>query len=200
MSATDDGQMERPAFLEGAANTAPHPVRWRLATILAERPLSAAELAAGTGMSADKVRRHLRALRAEGVLEVVEERRRRNTAEQVYRLKLDFGLAIEDYAQTDFETRRRINGAVLKVALREATRSLVTAPTRRALERVDVCVTRVPLSVDEQGWTELAEIHAEAFGKVMALRERTEARLRKSGEEPIPAASVVLCFEVSPTP
>ena len=59
---------------------------------------------------------------------------------------------------------------------------------------------RVPLAVDEQGWSELTRIHEEAFQKVMELRERTETRLLGDDEVAIPAVSVQLCFEVIPNP
>ncbi|MBS1878912.1 MAG: hypothetical protein JST31_05325, partial [Actinobacteria bacterium] len=54
--------------------------------------------------------------------------------------------------------------------------------------------------VDEEGWTELAQIHEECFLRVMELRDRVEARLQEDDVEPFRATSLIVCFEVSPRP
>jgi DNA-binding transcriptional ArsR family regulator len=60
------------------------PVRARLLAALRE-PGSATSLAAGTGMSRQRVNHHLRALEAHGLVELVEERRKGNMTERVLR-------------------------------------------------------------------------------------------------------------------
>jgi DNA-binding transcriptional ArsR family regulator len=60
------------------------PVRARLLAAL-RVPGSATSLAAGLGMSRQRVNHHLRALEAHGLLELVEERRKGNMTERVLR-------------------------------------------------------------------------------------------------------------------
>jgi DNA-binding transcriptional ArsR family regulator len=67
-----------------AAAVALDPVRARLLAALRE-PGSATSLAAGTGMSRQRVNHHLRALEAHGLVELVEERRKGNMTERVLR-------------------------------------------------------------------------------------------------------------------
>jgi DNA-binding transcriptional ArsR family regulator len=67
-----------------AAEVALHPVRSRLLAELAEGG-TASGIAAKLGLTRQKANYHLRALEANGLVELVEERRNRNTTERVMR-------------------------------------------------------------------------------------------------------------------
>ena len=67
-----------------AATAALHPMRARLLAELAE-PASAAQLAQRVGLSRQKVNYHLRLLEGAGMVELVEERKRRGCTERVMR-------------------------------------------------------------------------------------------------------------------
>ncbi|MBS1878553.1 MAG: winged helix-turn-helix transcriptional regulator, partial [Actinobacteria bacterium] len=97
--------------------------------LLSDRPMSANELAEQVEINPSAIRRHLREMRAAETIEVVEVRRRRGTAEQVYGVCADFILSEAERAEASPDTRRRLDGYVLKVALGEALRSLVSNPT-----------------------------------------------------------------------
>ena len=160
--------------------------------------MSAGELAKVVELEPSAVRRHLRAMEAAAAIEVVEVRARRGAGEKVYALRSDFILSEEERAEISLEVRRRIDGYTLKVGLGEALRSLVSSPTASSQGRADNCLTRIPMVLDEEGWSELARIHYDAYLKVMELRERVERRLRGRDEEGIRATSLILCFEVTP--
>ena len=183
------------AFASGAIK---HTIRWYFATLLSDRPMTATELGAVVEMTPNAVRRHLRAMEEAEAIEVVEVRARRGAGEKVYALRSDFILSEQERAELSLEVRRRIDGYTLKVGLGEALRSLVSSPTASTQGRADNCLTRIPMVLDEEGWTELARIHYDSYLKVMELRERVEGRLASSGEDGIRATSLILCFEVSP--
>ncbi|MEV0395780.1 ArsR/SmtB family transcription factor [Polymorphospora rubra] len=67
-----------------AAEVSLDPVRARLLAALAE-PGSATSLAAGVGLTRQKINYHLRALERHGLIELVEERRKGNCTERVMR-------------------------------------------------------------------------------------------------------------------
>lgn len=186
---------ERPGAI--AAGASDHPIRWFFATLLSDQPMSAVELAEIAEMKPSAVRRHLRAMRAAEVIEVVEVRQVRNSQEQVFGLCADFLVTEDERAELAPAVRRKIDGYTLRVALGEALRSMRSSTG--AEERLDHCLTRVPLELDEEGWAELAQIHLESYERVMEARERARERMQGGNVgEPIRATSLILFFEVSP--
>jgi len=175
-----------------------HPVRWYIAMLLSDRPMSAHQLALLVEMTPGAVRRHLREMEKAGAIGVADLRTRRGAAEKIYELRSDFILSEEERAELSLEQRRRIDAYILKVGFGEALRSLVSKPTASSQGRADSCVTRIPMVLDEEGWAELARIHLETYLKVMDLRDRIEQRLQQAGEEGFRATSLLLCFEVTP--
>lgn len=67
-----------------AAEVSLHPVRSRMLAVLAEEG-TASGVAAKLGLTRQKANYHLRELEAHGLVELVEERRKRNTTERVMR-------------------------------------------------------------------------------------------------------------------
>jgi hypothetical protein len=61
--------------------------------------------------------------------------------------------------------------------------------------RLDRFLTRVPVLLDRQGWTELMEIHQEAFDATLAVQKETTKRLRDGGQA-IEGTSVQTFFEL----
>jgi DNA-binding transcriptional ArsR family regulator len=172
-----------------------HPVRWMLATILAEKSASAAELAKKIDMPIVKVRRHLRAMNEEGVIEQVEERSRRGAGERFYATRAELFVDEEEFGDLTYGQRRQLTAYILKICLSEASRALVTKPTKKSLDRLDNVVVRVPLCIDEEGWTELAQIHREAYDRVIELRSKIAGRLKDRDEEGFRAMSIIMWFE-----
>lgn len=189
---------KRPADGLVASGGHKHPVRLLIAGLLGDRPMSANDLAEVVEMKPSAIRRHLREMRAANVIEVVDVRRRRGTAEQVYGACSDFIVTDEEWALLSPDQRRRVNGYILKIALGEAGRSLVSSSPTGSQERPDTCLTRVPMLVDEEGWTELARMHSAFYLRVMETRGRIEERLADGASEPFRATSLIACFEVSP--
>jgi hypothetical protein len=79
---------------------------------------------------------------------------------------------------------------------------VVTGELDRAVEndtfdaRIDRHLSRTPVILDEQGWSEMMKIHLDAFLASLEVRDRAEERLKHSGEEGIRGRSVQVFFEV----
>ena len=61
--------------------------------------------------------------------------------------------------------------------------------------RPDAHLTWTPLEFDRQGWEELTAHLDAAFAELDGIRERAQARMEETGEEPIPATVALLGFE-----
>ena len=172
----------------------------QLATLLSERPASAAGLAEATGIAPARVRRLLRQMRADGMIESVEEHGRRGTVEHFHAVAGALYIDDDELGELSLDERRQMNGYILKLALTEATRSLVTQPLDRNLERLDGTLARLTMRTDEEGWRELAELHRECLDRLLVLHDRIAERLEKKEEEGFKATSVILLFESETAP
>lgn len=179
----------------GDAGSAEDSERLAIAAEIAEVPKSAAQVADATGLPLARVRRHLREMREEGLIESVMRKSKRGTAEHFNFLVGGLLQDVEGLAELSPAERRRLHGNILRLILTEATRALVTHPTDSGLNRVDVAVVRTPIVTDEAGWQELAKLHREFFDRILEVRERIADRLADEGEEGFKVSSVQLLFE-----
>lgn len=178
-----------------ADGNAEDPERLRISAELAEAAKSPAQIAEATGLPLVRVRRHIRQMRDEGQIESVVRKSKRGAVEHFYFLVGGLLKEGDDFAKLSPEERRKLHGGILKIILTEASRALVTHPTDRGVERLDVAVTRIPIITDEAGWEELAKLHREFYDRILATRERIGERLEEEGQEGFKATSVILLFE-----
>jgi DNA-binding MarR family transcriptional regulator len=171
------------------------PEQLLIVTELSEAPKSAAQLAEMTEIPPARIRRHIRQLREEGLVESVRSETRRGAAEHFHLVVGGLAIDEEGLAELSLEQRRQLNGYILKLALTEATRALVTHPVDRNLERTDGTIARIPLWTDETGWKELAKLHLEFWERVEETRERIAKRLEDEDEQGFKVCSVILFFE-----
>jgi hypothetical protein len=81
---------------------------------------------------------------------------------------------------------------------------MVNADVREAVDsgsfvtRQDSHASRTVPLVDEQGWKELRDIHADALNAVLAVQAASAERLAEKGEAGFPVLSAVLCCELPP--
>jgi DNA-binding transcriptional ArsR family regulator len=171
------------------------PDRLLITDLLAESALSPAQLAEATGIPLARVRRQIRQMREEGLIETVIRKSKRGTLEHFYLLVGGLLREGPELAKLSPEERRRHNGNLLKIVLTEASRAMVTHPTDRGLTRLDGATVRIPIFTDEAGWEELAKLHRKFLDRILAARERIEERLEKEGQNGFKASSVILFFE-----
>lgn len=173
-----------------------HPLRVAMTSLLTQSTAkSAAEMSEELDEPVERIRYQLRQLVNAGVVQVGRTRKRRGVMEQFYVSREDAVVFDEEELElVPEETKRKMTITFLRVSFREALRALSLGTM---LGRADAVLVRTPMRLDEQGWTELAQIHHEAFDRVQKLRAKSAKR--SSGKEPpISATSILLFFESRP--
>lgn len=160
---------------------------------------SAAQISEATGIPLTRVRRRLREMREEGKVETLMRQSRRGAVENFHFAPDGLNRDAEAWAKMSVDEKRKLFGNMLKIVLTELSRALVTHPTNRGLERLDSEIMRFPMVTDEAGWKEMGDMHREFRDRILATRERIEARVRESGEEGFKATSLVMFFEAETT-
>jgi DNA-binding transcriptional ArsR family regulator len=170
-----------------------HPLRCRCLAILADRVASPSEIAREVGLDVTKIGYHVTALAKAGLVEEVSQRPVRGAVEHFYRA------IVRPIATSEEE-------ALLTMAERKSfartTWSLITANATTALEegtlveRSDHHLTRVPIRVDEQGWSEVAAAYLDLYERVYEIQAAAAERLGEHPDDPgISALSVQAFFE-----
>jgi DNA-binding transcriptional ArsR family regulator len=171
------------------------PVRLDVLTLLNERSAGASEVASELRMDLSAAGRHLDAMHDAGLVELVGEVLNGGVVEPRYRALVRTLWDDEEWATLDQEEKQRLMTWIV---------GMIEADTHAALEqatftaRDDAHVSRTVSIVDEQGWSELTRIKQGALDDVFAVQAASAERLAESGEEGIPALSVLFCVELPP--
>ena len=173
--------------------TVAHPLRCTCLAILADRVASPAEIARRCGEEVSKVGYHVTALAEAGLIEEVGRRQVRGAVEHFYRA------VTRPLTTTEEEKRLTVSE---RTSFARTIWSLITANATNALQsgslvqRPDHHLTRVPLRVDEQGWSELADSYMELYERVYAIQTASAERLGERPDDPgISTLSVLAFFE-----
>lgn len=170
-----------------------HPVRCRLIAMFADRVASPTEAAQELGMPVGDVSYHVRTLKDAGIIELVEERPVRGSTEHFYRTVVNnIVLSDEEYEGLSLEQRVAFARQTFQLTTAEASFSL---ETKKFGERHNHHIARVPLSVDQQAWDELSELHREMLDRIMEIRESSNLRTVGSEEPRIPGIAFAALFE-----
>jgi|GEM_PF-1078326 len=193
-----DGLEEADEELRALARAMTNPAHTAILVELARDPgaLDASGLARATGHPVAAVRRHLRVLLDAGLVRVVREEPRRGTVNRFYGpgpTPLRIGAGEE--ARLPRATLVRIAVAILREILGEARRSLGAGTF---LGRPDRVLARVPATVDEQGWAELAAIQARALAEIERVCAESGRRLARERGRPLALTAALLLFEIPP--
>ncbi len=172
---------------------AAHPIRVGALAILTERSASPKQIADELDEPVGNVSYHVRELEQLGLVELVNEERRRGAVEHFYAAVPKPPLSGADWEKLDPQERQARSAWTLQLLLADAARSL-SAGSFDA--RPDRQLNRTRLELDEQGWKELVAIQTEAQRATQAIAEASAARLREAdGEAGFPVLAATLCFE-----
>jgi DNA-binding transcriptional ArsR family regulator len=172
---------------------AAHPIRVGALAILTERQASPKQIADELDEPVGNVSYHVRELEQLGLVELVDEERRRGAVEHFYAAIPKPPLSGRDWERLGPRERQGRSAWTLQLLLADATRSL-SAGSFDA--RSDRQLNRTRLEVDEQGWKELVAIQAEAQRATRAVATASAARLGAAdGEAGFPVLAATLCFE-----
>lgn len=181
---------------ERLAKALSHPLRAHVLGILNEQVASPNEIAEMLGERLPNVSYHVRALADLECIELVRTAQRRGAIEHYYRaLKRPF-FSDRDWKRLPRSARQ----AMSDVALQMIWEDVSTAIEHDTFEgRPDRYLTRSPLVLDEEGWTELND----ALGQMLELAERIGAqsaqRIAESQGSGIPTKLVLMHFESAQT-
>ncbi len=171
-----------------------HPVRVQALSILTERPASPKEVAAELNAPVGNVSYHMRELEQVGLIELIDEKKRRGAVEHFYRAIIRPMLDDSQWEKLNPEERQSFSSWIIQLILADASQAL-RAGTFDA--RDNRHLTRVPLQVDEEGWRELVAIQAEALQATFEVQAASAERLSAAEDaESFPATASMMCFEM----
>lgn len=169
-----------------------HPMRARILVILNERVASPNEIAEIIDERLPNVSYHVRALQELGCIELVSTAQRRGAIEHYYRAIVRPFFSDRDWKRLPRSGRQAISDTALKVVW-EDLHEAITAGTFDS--RTDRHLTHTPMTLDDEGWDEMAKLLARAFADAEKIASRSHARLKRSQEAGIPTRLVLMQFE-----
>ena len=156
-----------------------HPLRARVLGILEERRASPRELADELGAPLGTVSYHVRTLAQLKLIKLVKKTPRRGAIEHHYEAVGAAQVSDRVWA----ETPAIVKNAMVRSALGDVARSVNEAAALGGFNRADAHLLRTHLTLDEQGWRELADALMELDAQAQRIQAESEARLRKSDHE-----------------
>jgi AcrR family transcriptional regulator len=165
--------------------------KWAVMTLLARDPASAESLAGELNAPVEEVHRHLADLKAAGLAEATSPAASGPVEWQVNR-SLRF-IDREDWAALSLEERDALTAKIYEENATDVAEATAAGTVNR---RLDNHTSRLRVSLDEQGWEEIAEIHRNVLNLTQAIHVASLKRLRKTGEKPVYGASHQSFFEM----
>lgn len=179
--------------------TIANPLRLAIVARLQLEPASAAELAEGLEIRVESVRHQLRKLSHGGQVKRLGKTRRRGVAEYLY--CADPRCTILGPGGLSAIPNRLVDEAqarLLRLLFGEAVAALDAHISTSRDEHVST-VIRFPLSLDERGWKEAGEVHANLVEDALKEIERAKARLQGGAEGSISAfVGILFCENTIP--
>lgn len=167
---------------EKVAAAISHPVRSVLLNLLNTKPGSgAAELARWSEQPIGRVRKQLKVLADDGLIEVQRQETRRGVVKRYYANSIEVVLTEANDDELTERVQLLVALGILRLLFDETTRALAEGTFAARKDRV---VANTPGAVDERGWAELARLHAELVERVQEVTAESRDRLEASGEEP----------------
>lgn len=173
-----------------------HPLRVQILIILNERVASPNLLSQELDQSLNLVAYHVRVLEKYDCIELVDTKQRRGATEHFYRATRRQFLTDSEWSRMPQALRPGLSGAMLK-AVFDDIEEAVSKNTFDEIE--DRHLSRTPMVVDEQGWTETATLLGETLDQVLAIQAAASERLANSDEPGLLAKVQMLHFK-SPEP
>jgi DNA-binding transcriptional ArsR family regulator len=169
-----------------------HPTRARCFSILAERTASPVEIAGQIGKDVGHVGYHVRKLQEMDLIELVDERPVRGAVEHFYRAIARPIVDEKEFAEQTMEEREVFTRYFLQLHVTDIARAM-DEHTMDA--RPNRWVLRTPLVVDEEGFDELAALHAEIYERTLDIQARSDERRTGTDDEGISTMSTNMFFE-----
>jgi DNA-binding transcriptional ArsR family regulator len=183
----------RPAAPSVAAIVA-HPLRARCWIALSERVASPNELKTEFDASIGDVSYHVSVLERLGHVELVDTKPRRGAIEHYYRAVDRPALDDEEWATLTLEQRSHFAERLVQLSFADAA---VAFDHKTFARRTNHHVLRMPATVDEEGFAEMAALYTELIERQNAIAAASANRMAADPDAgSIPISSIAMFFEM----
>jgi DNA-binding transcriptional ArsR family regulator len=182
---------KEPAIDQRIMKALSHPLRVRMLTLLNQKVASPSELADELDEPLGNVSYHMRFLADLKMVKLVRTEPRRGAVEHYYEALEPPLVSDEDWAQLPVTLRRSLSDSTLT----NIARDLKGAGEAGGFDRDNIHVSRVALTLDQQGWDELSGLLAQLLERAREVQEQSNKRRKRASSDPIPTALVLMQFE-----
>jgi len=174
---------------EAVREAALMPLRHDTLLLLASRDATVDQLAAEMNRPEAVVQHHLDALERADLVERVD-----GDEPGVVLYHSQMGeMTNDEFGRLSRPEREHLTGQIHELIATDLERSI---ESKTFDSRVERALIRAPMRVDEKGYLELSDLHAEAMATGFEIEARAKARMEASGEAPIEVRSILAMFEV----
>lgn len=186
-------RQERPKLIdERLLKAQSQPIRAHILNILSEGPSSPARMQRRMGdIHLNLVSYHVKELLKVGLIELVEIRKHGGREEHIYRAMQRQFFDADEWAAVDPGLQQPIVTTIIKQISEDVGRAMGEG---RFAEFPDRHVSRSPIELDRDGWSEVVDILAGALDGVLEAHARSAERAQKSGEDLMVARVMMLQF------
>jgi DNA-binding transcriptional ArsR family regulator len=172
-----------------------HPIRVRALQLLEGRTLTPKQIAAELDLPLENVSYHVRTLAKFGLIKLERRRMgRRGAVEHLYRTASRPRITAKTWDQLPEYVKEAMMGAILGQVVHLASAAL----THEGFSRPDSHLSRRPVVVDKDGFSEISAILTKALDEVSAAEERSAQRRQRTDHDEIRATIVAMLFESAP--
>jgi DNA-binding transcriptional ArsR family regulator len=173
-----------------------HPTRVHILNILNDGPSSPSRIARRLeNLSLNLVSHHTKVLKDLDCVELIETRTERGWTEHMYRATKRQFFKAEEWEGVEPKARQPITVSILQMISEDVGRSLVKG---KFDERADNHLSRSPVNLDEEGWSELVQILARTLDEILETHKRSEERSYLTGEDLMKVRVVMMQFLLPP--
>jgi hypothetical protein len=169
-----------------------HPMRVEILAMLSHRSISPVEFSRETGESLSDASYHFRKLEELECAEIVRTVPVRGSTQHFYRGTKRPLLVEGDWKQLPPAIRGGVTGTVLQTFVDRASEAITTGTFD---SRDDSHLSWTPVALDEEGWSELAQLLESTLASATEVEVKAAQRLAKGGGEPINATFALASFE-----
>jgi DNA-binding transcriptional ArsR family regulator len=182
---------KEPAIDQRIMKALSHPLRVRMLTLLNQKVASPSELADELDEPLGNVSYHMRFLADLKMVKLVRTEPRRGAVEHYYEALEPPLISDDDWAQLPVALRRSLSDSTLA----DIARDLKGAGEAGGFDRENIHVSRVALTLDQQGWDELSDLLSQLLERAREVQEQSNKRRKRASGDPIPTALVLMQFE-----
>lgn len=169
-----------------------HPLRVRILSSLHKGVSSPNQLSQELGEPLGNVSYHVKTLLEYDCVELVKTEPRRGAVEHFYRATERAFFSASDWEKIPASARKGISGSILETVGQDATEALVAGSIDA---RTDSHVSRTPLALDEQGWTDVTTLLADTLNRALEIQDEAATRLGGEKSSSVNTKLAILHFE-----